>query len=159
VLSTPSGKVELAAAPRVADTARLRASIGRAAEAYVLIGRRHLRSNNSWMHNVATLTGGSNTCTLQVHPDDAAELGLADTAKVRGPGGELIAPVELTADMRRGVVSLPHGWGHDRDGTRLGVAAVAPGVNVNQLNDGAALDPLSGTAVLNGIPVDIAPAR
>jgi anaerobic selenocysteine-containing dehydrogenase len=159
VLSTPSGKVELAAAPLVADTARLRASIGRAAEAYVLIGRRHLRSNNSWMHNVATLTGGSNTCTLQVHPDDAAELGLADTAKVRGPGGELIAPVELTADMRRGVVSLPHGWGHDRDGTRLGVAAVAPGVNVNQLNDGAALDPLSGTAVLNGIPVDIAPAR
>ncbi len=158
VLSTPSGKVELAPAPLVADSARLRESIGRTAEAYVLIGRRHLRSNNSWMHNVATLTGGTNTCTLQVHPDDAAELGLTDTAKVRGPGGELIAPVELTADMRRGVVSLPHGWGHDREGTRLGVAAAAPGVNVNQLNDGAALDPLSGTAVLNGIPVDIAPA-
>ncbi|CDO07573.1 molybdopterin-binding oxidoreductase [Mycolicibacterium cosmeticum] len=158
VISTPSGKVELAPAPLVADSARLRDSIGRTAEAYVLIGRRHLRSNNSWMHNVATLTGGTNTCTLQVHPDDAAELGLTDAAKVRGPGGELIAPVELTADMRRGVVSLPHGWGHDREGTRLGVAAAAPGVNVNQLNDGAALDPLSGTAVLNGIPVDIAPA-
>lgn len=158
VLSTPSGKVELAPAPLVTDSARLRESIGRTAEAYVLIGRRHLRSNNSWMHNVATLTGGTNTCTLQVHPDDAAELGLTDAAKVRGPGGELIAPVELTADMRRGVVSLPHGWGHDREGTRLGVAAAAPGVNVNQLNDGAALDPLSGTAVLNGIPVDIAPA-
>lgn len=158
VLSTPSGKVELAPAPLVADSARLRESIGRAAEAYVLIGRRHLRSNNSWMHNVATLSGGSNTCTLQVHPEDAAELGLTDAAKVRGPGGELIAPVELTADMRRGVVSLPHGWGHDRESTRLGVAAVVPGVNVNQLNDGAALDPLSGTVVLNGIPVDIAPA-
>ncbi len=158
VISTPSGKVELAPAPLVADTARLRAAIDRPAEAYVLIGRRHLRSNNSWMHNVATLTGGSNRCTLQVHPDDAAELGLTDSAKVRGPGGELIAPVEVTAGMRRGVVSLPHGWGHDRGGTRLGVAGTEPGVNVNQLNDGSALDPLSGTAVLNGIPVDIAPA-
>ena len=158
VISTPSGKVELAPAPLVADTVRLRAAIDRPAEAYVLIGRRHLRSNNSWMHNVATLTGGSNRCTLQVHPDDAAELGLTDSAKVRGPGGELIAPVEVTAGMRRGVVSLPHGWGHDRGGTRLGVAGTEPGVNVNQLNDGSALDPLSGTAVLNGIPVDIAPA-
>lgn len=158
VISTPSGKVELAPQALVADTARLRAALDRPAEAYVLIGRRHLRSNNSWMHNVATLTGGSNRCTLQVHPDDAAELGLTDSAKVRGPGGELIAPVEVTAGMRRGVVSLPHGWGHDRGGTRLGVAGAEPGVNVNQLNDGRALDPLSGTAVLNGIPVDIAPA-
>ncbi|MBI3224961.1 MAG: molybdopterin-dependent oxidoreductase [Mycolicibacterium cosmeticum] len=158
VISTPSGKVELAPQALVADTARLRAALDRPAEAYVLIGRRHLRSNNSWMHNVATLTGGSNRCTLQVHPDDAAELGLTDSAKVRGPGGELIAPVEVTPGMRRGVVSLPHGWGHDRGGTRLGVAGAEPGVNVNQLNDGSALDPLSGTAVLNGIPVDIAPA-
>ena len=69
-----------------------------------------------------------------------------------------MAPVELTDAMRRGVVSLPHGWGHDRGGTRQAVAAGQPGVNVNQLNDGASLDPLSGTAVLNGIPVHIAPA-
>lgn len=157
VISTPSGKVELAPPALVADTARLRESIGRAREAYVLIGRRHLRSNNSWMHNVAALTGGSNRCTLQVHPDDAAELGLTDSAKVRGPGGEVIVPVEVMPGLRRGVVSLPHGWGHDRADTRLGVAAAEPGVNANQLNDGSALDPLSGTAVLNGIPVDIAP--
>jgi anaerobic selenocysteine-containing dehydrogenase len=157
VIQTPSGRVELAPPALVADTARLRDSIGRSADGYVLIGRRHLRSNNSWMHNVATLTGGTNRCTLQIHPDDAAELGLTDTAKVRGPGGELVVPVEVAPGMRRGVVSLPHGWGHDRDGTRLGVAAVQPGVNVNQLNDGSALDPLSGTSVLNGIPVDIAP--
>ena len=119
---------------------------------------RHLRSNNSWMHNLPALAGGTNRCTLQIHPDDAAELGLTDTAVVKGPGGELLAPVEVTPGMRRGVVSLPHGWGHDRGGTGQGVAAGQPGVNVNQLNDGNQLDPLSGTAVLNGIPVDIAPA-
>lgn len=158
VISTTSGKVELAPPALVTDTARLRESVGRPAEGYVLIGRRHLRSNNSWMHNVATLTGGTNRCTLQVHPDDAADLGLTDSAKICGPGGEVIAPVEMTPGMRRGVVSLPHGWGHDRGGTRLGVAAAQPGVNVNQLNDGSALDPLSGTAVLNGIPVEIVPA-
>lgn len=157
VVRTPSGRVDLAPPALVADTARLRESLEKVVEGYVLIGRRHLRSNNSWMHNVATLTGGTNRCTLQMHPDDAADLGLTDTAKVRGPGGELLVPVEVAPGMRRGVVSLPHGWGHDRDGTRLGVAAVQPGVNVNQLNDGSALDPLSGTSVLNGIPVDIAP--
>jgi len=91
-------------------------------------------------------------------PDDAAELGLTDHAAIKGPGGDLVAPIELEPGMRRGVVSLPHGWGHDRRGTRQGVATDRPGVNVNQLNDGGQLDPLSGTAVLNGIPVDIAPA-
>ncbi|KXW78083.1 molybdopterin-binding oxidoreductase [Mycolicibacterium phlei DSM 43071] len=158
VLRTPSGRVELAPPQLVADAARLRESLGRRTDGFVLIGRRHLRSNNSWMHNVPALSGGTNRCTLRIHPDDAAELGLTDTAVVKGPGGELLAPVELSADLRRGVVSLPHGWGHDRPGTGQRLAAGQPGVNVNQLNDGATLDPLSGTAVLNGIPVDIAPA-
>jgi anaerobic selenocysteine-containing dehydrogenase len=158
VLRTPSGRIELAPEPLVADSARLRDSLGKDADRFVLIGRRHLRSNNSWMHNLPALAGGTNRCTLQIHPDDVAELGLADTAKIKGPGGEVLAPIEPMPGMRRGVVSLPHGWGHDRAGTRLGVAAGEPGVNVNQLNDGNALDPLSGTAVLNGIPVDIAPA-
>ena len=158
VLRTPSGRIELAPQPLIEDTARLREALDRDVDRFVLIGRRHLRSNNSWMHNVPALAGGTNRCTLQMHPDDVAELGLADTAKVKGPGGEVLAPVEPMPGMRRGVVSLPHGWGHDRDGTRLGVAAGQPGVNVNQLNDGSQLDPLSGTAVLNGIPVDIAPA-
>jgi anaerobic selenocysteine-containing dehydrogenase len=158
VLRTPSGRIELAPEPLIADAARLRDRLGRSVDRFVLIGRRHLRSNNSWMHNVPALAGGTNRCTLQMHPDDVADLGLADTAKVKGPGGEVLAPIEPMPGMRRGVVSLPHGWGHDRDGTRLGVAAEQPGVNVNQLNDGNRLDPLSGTSVLNGIPVDIAPA-
>ncbi|ORA22534.1 molybdopterin-dependent oxidoreductase [Mycobacterium aquaticum] len=145
VLRTPSGRIELAPEPIVADVARLRDALHRTAGGFLLIGRRHLRSNNSWMHNLPALSGGSNRCTLQIHPDDAADLGLTDFAIVKGPGGELLAPIEVTDGMRRGVVSLPHGWSADR------------GVNVNQLNDGTHLDPLSGTAVLNGIPVDIAP--
>jgi anaerobic selenocysteine-containing dehydrogenase len=158
VLRTPSGRIELAPEALIVDADRLRAALDRRSDGYVLIGRRHLRSNNSWMHNVPALAGGSNRCTLRIHPDDAAELGLTDIAVIKGPGGELLAPVEVADGMRRGVVSLPHGWGHDRAGTGQGVAASQPGVNVNQLNDGNSLDPLSGTAVLNGIPVDIAPA-
>ncbi|OBA96087.1 molybdopterin-binding oxidoreductase [Mycobacteriaceae bacterium 1482268.1] len=158
VLRTPSGRIELAPEPLIADAQRLRNSLDKGAGRFVLIGRRHLRSNNSWMHNTAALSGGTNKCTLQIHPDDAAELGLSGTAKIKGPGGELLAPIEPMPGMRRGVVSLPHGWGHDRGGTGQRLAAGQPGVNVNQLNDGASLDPLSGTAVLNGIPVDIAPA-
>ncbi|UHJ57463.1 molybdopterin oxidoreductase family protein [Mycolicibacterium fortuitum] len=158
ILRTPSGRIELAPEPIVADVARLRDALDRSAGGFLLIGRRHLRSNNSWMHNLPALSGGSNRCTLQIHPDDAADLGLTDIAVIKGPGGELLAPVEVDDGMRRGVVSLPHGWGHDRDGTGQRLAAGNPGANVNQLNDGTHLDPLSGTAVLNGIPVDIAPA-
>lgn len=160
ILKTPSGLVELAPESLVADVARLAAAVHRAADTaggFVLIGRRHLRSNNSWMHNLTTLSGGTNRCTLQMHPDDAADLGVTDAARVKGPGGELEAPVELTDGIRRGVVSLPHGWGHGLPGSRLRIAAEDPGVNVNQLNDGLTLDPLSGTAVLNGIPVQISP--
>lgn len=159
ILRTASGTVELAPGPVVADVPRLRRSLDRGPDGFVLIGRRHLRSNNSWMHNVPALTGGTNRCTLQIHPDDADRLGLTDAAPalVKGPGAELEVPVEVTDSLRPGVVSLPHGWGHDRPGTRLGVAARDPGVNVNQLLDGTLLDPLSGTAVLNGFPVHIAP--
>ncbi len=157
VLRTPTGRIELAAEPLIEDAARLREALHRRADRFVLIGRRHLRSNNSWMHNVPALAGGSNRCTLRIHPEDAAELGLTDTAVVKGPGGELLAPIETTDGMLRGVVSLPHGWGHDRGGTGQELAARDPGVNVNQLNAGNQLDRLSGTAVLNGIPVDIAP--
>ncbi|MDT5258391.1 MAG: hypothetical protein QOD10_3471, partial [Mycobacterium sp.] len=157
VLRTPTERIELAPEPLIADVARLRDSVGGGDDRFMLIGRRHLRSNNSWMHNVPALSGGTNRCTLQIHPDDAADLGLTGTAVIKGPGGELLAPVEETDGMRRGVVSLPHGWGHDRGGTGQELATSQPGVNVNQLNDGHHLDPLSGTAVLNGIPVDIAP--
>ncbi|MEU7280577.1 molybdopterin oxidoreductase family protein [Streptomyces sp. NPDC045431] len=161
VLKTRSGRVELLPEPIAADLPRLRAALEPRGDSLVLVGRRHLRSNNSWLHNIPALNGGTNTCTLQVHPDDAARLGLTDgaPARVKGAGGELQAPVEITDAVRRGVVSLPHGWGHDRPGTRLAVASTRPGVNVNQLLDGTLLDPLSGTAVLNGFPVEVTPSR
>ncbi|MEU0454862.1 MULTISPECIES: molybdopterin oxidoreductase family protein [unclassified Streptomyces] len=159
-LKTRSGKVELLPGPIADDLPRLRAALAQRPAGLVLVGRRHLRSNNSWMHNVPALTGGSNRCTLHIHPEDAARLGVEDGAPVRvkGAGGEVTAPAEVTDTVRRGVVSLPHGWGHDRPGTRLGHASTDPGVNVNQLLDGSLLDPLSGNAVLNGVPVDLAPA-
>ncbi|MEU8622380.1 molybdopterin oxidoreductase family protein [Streptomyces sp. NPDC048623] len=162
LLKTRSGRVELLPAPIAADLPRLRAALEAVPEpdSVRLVGRRHLRSNNSWLHNIPSLTGGSNRCTLQVHPDDAERLGLTAgaPARIKGAGGELTAEVEVTEAVRPGVVSLPHGWGHDRPGTRLGVAAGHPGVNVNQLLDGSLLDPLSGTAVLNGFPVEVGPA-
>ncbi|MFI1940130.1 molybdopterin oxidoreductase family protein [Streptomyces purpureus] len=161
VLKTRSGMIELLPEPLAADLPRLRRALDTPAAPLVLVGRRHLRSNNSWMHNVPALTGGTNVCTLQVHPDDAARLGLTDgaPARIKADGGELEVTVEITDTLRPGVVSLPHGWGHDRPGTRLSVAARRPGVNVNQLLDGSRLDPLSGTAVLNGFPVELTPRR
>ncbi len=157
VIRTPSGTVELAPEPILADIPRLLTSLSEE-PGFLLIGRRHLRSNNSWMHNLPALSGGTNRCTLQIHPDDAARLGLDELALVTGPGGKLEVPVEITDAIRPGVVSLPHGWGHSEPGTRLRVAARDPGVNVNSLNDGTLLDPLSGTAVLSALPVEVAPA-
>jgi anaerobic selenocysteine-containing dehydrogenase len=158
-LKTRSGKVELLPQPIADDLPRLRQALAERPEGLVLVGRRHLRSNNSWMHNVPALTGGSNRCTLHIHPEDAERLGVRDgaTVRVKGAGGVVSAPAELRDDVRPGVVSLPHGWGHDRPGTRLRHASTDPGVNVNQLLDGSLLDPLSGNAVLNGVPVEVAP--
>ncbi|GGU00188.1 molybdopterin oxidoreductase family protein [Streptomyces coeruleorubidus] len=158
-LKTRSGKVELLPQPIADDLPRLKRALEERPDGLVLVGRRHLRSNNSWMHNVPALTGGSNRCTLHINPEDAERLGVRDGAPVRvkGAGGEVTAPAEVTDDVRRGVVSLPHGWGHSRPGTRLSHAATDPGVNVNQLLDGRLLDPLSGNAVLNGVPVEVVP--
>ncbi|MFE5968269.1 molybdopterin oxidoreductase family protein [Streptomyces sp. NPDC056463] len=159
LLRTRSGRVELLPEPIAADLPRLRAALDAPPGGLVLVGRRHLRSNNSWLHNAPSLNSGSNRCTLHVHPADADRLGLADgkPARIAAEGGALEAEVEITDAVRSGVVSLPHGWGHDRPGTRLAVAEARPGVNVNQLLDGSRLDPLSGTAVLNGFPVELAP--
>jgi anaerobic selenocysteine-containing dehydrogenase len=95
-----------------------------------------------------------------VHPDDAARLGLraGGQARVTSKAGALHAPVEVTDSVRPGVVSLPHGWGHDVDGVALGVASEHAGVNTNVLADSDAYDPLSGNAALNGIPVELTPA-
>ncbi len=156
VLRTASGKIELAPPEIVADTERLERGLSRS-NGMVLIGRRHLRSNNSWMHNLDALVKGPDRCTLQVHPDDAARLGLehGGAAIVRSAAGELEAPVEVTAEIMPGVVSIPHGWGHDAPGARLSVAAEHAGVNSNLVADETLVDELSGNAVLNGIPVEV----
>ncbi|HSM65525.1 MAG TPA: molybdopterin-dependent oxidoreductase, partial [Ilumatobacteraceae bacterium] len=111
ILRTPSGRIELAPAPLIADLERLVAAVDElAGRGLVLVGRRHLRSNNSWMHNIPVLVKGRARCTLQVHPDDAAELGLVDgaAATITSRVGSVTAPVEVTDGIRPGVVSLPH---------------------------------------------------
>ena len=161
ILRTPSGRIELAPQEIRQDLERLRAGIEARLDGLVLIGRRHLRSNNSWMHNLSVLNSGSNTCTLQLHPDTAAEIGLANgcDARVTSRSGEITVLVEVTDRIRPGVVCLPHGWGHSMGGTQGSVAAARPGVNTNLLTDPMALDPLSGTSVLNGIPVTVEPVQ
>ena len=161
ILRTPSGKIELGAPELVGDLERLAAAVDElTGRELVLVGRRHLRSNNSWMHNVEVLVKGKPRCTLHVHPDDAARLGLTDgaSATVASRVGSVMAPVEVTDAILAGVVSLPHGWGHGQPGTRMRVAAERAGVNSNVLTDDEAMDPLSGTSVLNGIPVVVSPA-
>jgi len=157
VLRTPSGKIELAPEPLVADVARLRAALERPGSPMVLIGRRDLRSNNSWMHNLGVLVKGNPRCTMHVHRADARRLGLADggRARVVSRTGAIEVPVEVTDAIMPGVVSIPHGWGHDEPDVRLRIAAAHAGVNSNRLADELALDPLSGNAVLNGIPVTV----
>jgi anaerobic selenocysteine-containing dehydrogenase len=160
MLATESGRIELAHPLVVGDVERLRAALASRAtqSGVVLIGRRHLRSNNSWMHNLPSLAKGPERCTLLVHPDDATRLGLRDggRARVRSRVGAVEAPVVVTDEMMPGVVSLPHGFGHDAEGARLEVARARPGVNSNLLADETLLDALSCNAVLNGIPVELA---
>jgi anaerobic selenocysteine-containing dehydrogenase len=161
-LRTRSGSIEMAPEELVADVDRLRDFARTASRrGLVLIGRRHLKSNNSWMHNVRVLTKGSMSCSLLIHPDDAADLGLTNgaSATVTSRVGTVTVPIEITDGIRPGVVSLPHGWGHSEPGTAMRVAAEKPGVNSNVLTDDRALDPLSGTSVLNGIPVSVVPAH
>jgi anaerobic selenocysteine-containing dehydrogenase len=162
VLRTPSGMIELAHEAVTGDVARLHATLTEPVDGgLTLIGRRELRSNNSWMHNLPTLVRGKERCTALVHPDDAARLGLVDgePAVVRSRAGEIVVPVEVTDDMMPGVVSIPHGWGHDLPGVSLSVAGEHAGSNSNVLSDELVIEPLSGTAVLNGIPVELEPAR
>ena len=161
VLRTPSGRIELAPPELVADVERLVEFLERfSPETMVLVGRRDLRSNNSWMHNIEVLVKGKPRCTLHVHPEDASRLGLEPSghAKVSSRVGSVVAPVEVTDAVMPGVVSLPHGWGHDADGNRMTVAERYAGVNSNVLADEQVLDAPSGNGVLNGIPVTLTPA-
>ncbi|MGK5555609.1 molybdopterin oxidoreductase family protein [Actinomadura kijaniata] len=158
VLCTASGRIELCPPAFARDVERLRAGLDAPApDGFVLIGRRHLRSNNSWLHNVPELVRGSNTCTLQLHPADAERLGVGagDPVRVASRAGSLTAVAEPTDAIMPGVVSIPHGWGHGRPGTRTRVADAHAGVNVNLVTDEQRVDPLSGNAVFNGVPVTL----
>ena len=158
-LRTPSGKIELAPHALLDDLARALADLASPAPDLVIIGRRQLRSNNSWMHNLPALAKGRFRCTALVHPIDARRLGLVDGAMAAITNGErrIEAQVEVSDAMMPGVVSLPHGWGHDLAGVRLNVAAERPGANLNALLDENLRDPLSGNAVLSGVPVRMSP--
>jgi anaerobic selenocysteine-containing dehydrogenase len=156
VLRTPSGMIELAPQPIVDDAPRLAEALTVGA-GLTLVGRRDLRSNNSWMHNLPPLVRGADRCTLHISPADAAEAGLltGDRAEVASRVGRIEVPVQVTDEIRPGVVSLPHGWGHAESGGA--VARAHAGVNSNLLTDERPMDPLSGNAVLNGIPVTVTP--
>jgi len=159
LLDTPGGRVALAPTHITADLPRLLDRLNRPQESLVLIGRRHLRSNNSWLHNIPTLVKGRDRCTILVHPDDATVRGLLDgePARITSTAGSVVAPVEVSDEMMPGVVSLPHGWGHDAPGARMAVAAAHPGANSNVLAPGDLVDVPSGNQVVNGIPVEVVP--
>jgi anaerobic selenocysteine-containing dehydrogenase len=159
ILRTRSGRIELCPEPIISEVRRLAQAQSPAPDRFVVVGRRHLRSNNSWMHNVPTLVKGRPLCTVVVNSEDAARIGLTDggQALVTSRVGSAELTVETTDDIAPGVVSIPHGWGHDQPGTQMSVAAQHAGVNANRLTDDIAVDPLSGTAVLNGVPVELKP--
>jgi anaerobic selenocysteine-containing dehydrogenase len=159
-LYTPDRQIDLAPAVFVRDVERLRRgldSAGGTADGLVLIGRRDLLSNNSWMHNVPRLMKGATRCTLRVNPDDAARLQLTDGSRVsvRSASGCVTADLEVSDEMMPGVVSLPHGWGHTRPNVRLRVATDRPGVSVNDITDEQFVDRLTGNIVFNGVPVEV----
>ena len=175
ILHTPSGMIEIAPEYILGDLPRLKARVERSrstrstastngsgsstAEGLVLVSRRHVRSNNSWMHNVKVLVKGKDRCTLLIHPDDAKRTGVTDgsLAQVSSEAGTVEVPVEVTEGIKAGVVSLPHGWGHNKSGARLSIASEHAGINNNILAPGAFVDAISGNAAVNGIPVEVAP--
>ena len=153
-------KVRVAPKPYLDDLPRLARRYAQPDAGLVMIGRRHLRSNNSWCHNTERLIKGPDRCTLMIHPDDAAQRGLVDggRARVASATGAIDLAVEVTDAMMPGVVSVPHGWGHTKPGVKLRVAATAPGVSINDVIDPTRIDELSGTSALTGQPVEVTPA-
>lgn len=155
MLRTPSGKIELAPPSLLADMQRPAADLARPAPELMIIGRRDVRTNNSWMHNLPVLAKGPFRCTALVHPVDAKRLNLQDGAMAHIANGprSLQAQVQISDEMMPGVVSLPHGWGHNLPGTQLHLAAQRPGANLNALLDDQLRDPMSGNAVLGGVAI------
>jgi anaerobic selenocysteine-containing dehydrogenase len=162
VLQTKDGKLQLAPDILSEDLARLEQAFAESEESddtmkYKLIGRRQLRSNNSWLHNSERMVRGKKRCTLLLHPDDAAEIGVedGDEVEVRSAQGALVISTEVSDEIMPGVVSIPHGWGHDKDDTQVETAKANPGVSINDIVDAQLMDELTGVAALNGIPVEI----
>jgi anaerobic selenocysteine-containing dehydrogenase len=160
-LCTAGKRLQLAPEIFLRDLNRLESRLAENAHnGLLLIGRRELRSNNSWMHNSLRLVKGPAGCVLLVHPEDAAARGLrsGDRARVASRVGSVEVPVGVTEDIAPGVVSLPHGWGHLREGISLGVAAAHPGASLNDLTDEQCVDALSGTAAFSGVSVSVVKA-
>ncbi len=157
-VKTPDGRVRLAPPLLVEQVPRLERWIDTARkDGLVLIGRRHLRTNNSWLHNCQSLVKGPDRATLLMNPADTGRLGLVDgqQVRVRSRVGEVTVKVEATDTMMPGVVSLPHGYGHARAAATLRVAGALPGANINLLTDEDHVEPVAGTAILNGVPVTV----
>ncbi len=158
-LATPEKTINLSPAVYADEMARMTAALSRPmAKDLLLIGRRHVRSNNSWMHNSYRLVKGKNRCTLMIHPDDAAARGIADgvDVSVSTRVGRVQLPAEVTDDIMPGVVSMPHGFGHKRNGVQLSVASeMSPGVSINDVTDEKLHDRLTGMAIVNGVPVTV----
>ncbi|WP_280411044.1 molybdopterin oxidoreductase family protein [Nocardia asiatica] len=165
LLGTKDRKVHLApedfvaAARAVLADAREGKALTRPADGFdlKLIGRRHLRSNNSWLHNVPSMVKGRDRCTALMHPQDAAARGLGDgeSVEVRSRTGVIVVPLEVSDEIRVGTVAIPHGWGHQEPGVGWTVAAALPGANVNLLHDPALTDTFSGTAAVNNTWVTV----
>ncbi|MEN8161337.1 MAG: molybdopterin dinucleotide binding domain-containing protein, partial [Myxococcota bacterium] len=164
VILSEGGRIELAPEAILAELARLERALTAAPEAgddrLSLIGRRDVRTCNSWLHNTRVGTQGRERCTLQMHPDDAAGRGLeaGSQVRIRSRVGEVEAPLELSTDLMPGIVSLPHGWGHRGPGLRMALAEAHPGVSCNDLVDDQVLEAVVGNAVFNGVPVTVEPA-
>jgi anaerobic selenocysteine-containing dehydrogenase len=160
ILGTADHKIRLAPQYLLDDLPRLAERLDRARDELVLVSRRHLRSNNSWLHNVGPLMKGKDRCTLLMHGNDATRRGVTtgDLVTVTSSGGQIEVPVEVTGEIMPGVVSMPHGWGHGKPGTRMAIANDSPGVNTNILSPPTFIDEPSGNGALNGIPVTVTPA-
>ncbi|MFT4768452.1 MAG: anaerobic selenocysteine-containing dehydrogenase [Glaciecola sp.] len=158
-LMTADKKIHCATPQALGDLHRLASTFGDTpTEALRLIGRRHVRSNNSWMHNYRRLVKGKTRDQLMVHPDDLTALQLKDggQALLRSRSGEVTVTLLATDAVMPGVVSLPHGYGHNRQGIRMKTAAKHAGVSCNDVTDANYLDELSGNAAVNGVPVELA---
>ncbi|MDF3030794.1 MAG: molybdopterin oxidoreductase family protein [Moraxellaceae bacterium] len=157
-LATKDRKINLAPAIYLDDVKRAKQKLrSRHSQALQVIGRRDVRSNNSWMHNSQRLVKGKPRCTAYVHPDDAARLQLTDGQHVRVTSrvGSIELPAEITDAVMPGVISVPHGWGHGRAGVQLGTARKVAGVSLNDITDEQYIDALTGMPVLNGVPVTL----